>query len=86
MNETTRDLMFSSKSSEWGTPNKFFEKLDKMFNFTLDPCAAEYNAKCAKYYTVNDNGLSKSWRGETVFCNPPYGREIKEWVKKSYEE
>lgn len=24
--------------------------------------------------------------GETVFCNPPYGKEINEWVKKCYEE
>lgn len=24
--------------------------------------------------------------GYTVFCNPPYGRNIKNWVKKSYEE
>lgn len=24
--------------------------------------------------------------GETVFCNPPYGRYIREWVKKAYEE
>jgi site-specific DNA-methyltransferase (adenine-specific) len=21
-----------------------------------------------------------------VFCNPPYGRELKRWVQKSYEE
>jgi len=21
-----------------------------------------------------------------VFCNPPYGREIRKWVKKAYEE
>ena len=24
--------------------------------------------------------------GYTVFVNPPYGREIKDWVKKAYEE
>ena len=24
--------------------------------------------------------------GETVFCNPPYGRELAKWVKKAYEE
>lgn len=27
----------------------------------------------------------QSWDGERVFCNPPYGREIKEWVKKASE-
>ena len=24
--------------------------------------------------------------GHTVFCNPPYGREISKWVKYSYEQ
>lgn len=24
--------------------------------------------------------------GETVFCNPPYGRQIGDWVQKAYEE
>lgn len=24
--------------------------------------------------------------GETVFCNPPYGREIAKWVHKCYSE
>ena len=24
--------------------------------------------------------------GHTVFCNPPYGREIGKWVKYSYEQ
>lgn len=30
--------------------------------------------------------LSKTGGGQTVFCNPPYGRAIKDWVKKSSEE
>ena len=24
--------------------------------------------------------------GYTVYCNPPYGREISKWIKKAYEE
>lgn len=32
------------------------------------------------------DGFNKSWEGEVVFCNPPYGREIGKWVKKCYEE
>lgn len=38
------------------------------------------------HYTAEDDGLSKSWAGEVVFCNPPYGREIKHWVAKCHEE
>ena len=86
MNNSTTQLMFSSKSNEWATPQPFFDKLDEKFNFTLDPCATTKTAKCKKYYTAKDDGLSKSWEGETVFVNPPYGKELKHWVKKAYEE
>jgi len=74
---------FSSKSNEWATPQDFFDILNKEFNFTLDPCATKDNAKCAKYYTQEDDGLAQSWDNEIVFCNPPYGRQIKYWVKKA---
>ena len=80
------ELMFSSKSDEWETPQDLFDKLNKEFNFTLDPCATKDNHKCFKYYTIEDDGLSKDWSGETVFVNPPYGRSIGKWVKKCYEE
>ena len=80
------DLMFSSKTDLWATPQDFFDKLNSEFNFTLDPCSTHENAKCKKHYTKEDNGLLKSWKGETVFCNPPYGRELTKWVEKSYKE
>ena len=78
--------LLSSNSMEWATPQSFFDELNKEFNFTLDPCATDQNAKCRKYFTKNDDGLAQSWRGETVFCNPPYGREIGKWVEKAYNE
>ena len=75
---------FSSATDDWPTPQLFFEALDKEFGFTLDPCSSHENAKCEKHYTRSDNGLLKSWAGETVFMNPPYGSEIKEWMAKAY--
>jgi len=77
--------LFSSKTCEWSTPQEIYDKLNREFHFTLDPCATPDNAKCEHYYTIEDNGLSYSWRGERVFCNPPYGREIGKWVKKAAE-
>lgn len=77
---------FSSNSNEWYTPKDLFDKLDKEFQFTLDPCCTELSALCKKFYTVLDNGLEQDWSGDTVFMNPPYGREIKDWVKKAYIE
>lgn len=74
------------KTDQWETPKDFFDELNKEFNFTLDPCADDKNKKCNKYFTKEQNGLKQTWKNEVVFCNPPYGREIKEWVKKSYIE
>lgn len=79
------DLMFSSKTNEWATPQYLFDELNKEFNFTLDPCATKENAKCKKFFTIEDDGLKQSWDNEIVFCNPPYGRQIKDWVKKASE-
>lgn len=79
-------LMFSSETDLWATPQEFYNTLNNEFGFTLDPCATPENAKCEKYYTIIENGLNQDWQGETVFCNPPYGRVIKVWVKKCYEE
>lgn len=78
--------MFSSKKDQWATPQDFFDVLDREFSFTLDPCADETNHKCNRYFTQEIDGLSQDWGGETVFCNPPYGRDIKKWVKKSRDE
>lgn len=80
------DLMFSSKDMSWTTPIELFRELDKEFHFTLDPCSTHENALCKKHYTIKENGLLQDWGGETVYCNPPYGREVKHWVKKCYEE
>ena len=85
MDTQTQKLMFSSKSNEWETPPEFFDKLNKRFKFTLDPCSTHANHKCAKHYTIEENGLSKSWADETVFVNPPYA-DVGAWVKKAYEE
>ena len=74
----------TSNTDEWATPQAFFDELNKEFNFTLDPCSTKENHKCNKYYTKEDDGLSKDWRNEIVFCNPPYGREIGKWVEKAF--
>lgn len=79
-------VMFSSDSIEWGTPQRLYNPLNNEFHFTLDPCATPENAKCAKFYTRDDDGLKQSWAGEIVFVNPPYGKDIGLWIEKSYRE
>jgi len=78
-----RKAMFSSTSGEWETPIELFQVLDAEFHFTLDACATPRNNKCPCFYS--QDALRLSWLG-TVFCNPPYGREIWQWVAKGYNE
>ena len=63
-----------------------FDELNEEFHFTLDPAANEENNKCETFFTKEQNGLTCLWGGHTVFCNPPYGREIGKWVQKAWEE
>lgn len=78
------DVMFSSATDMWATPPQdFFDKLNDEFHFTLDPCATIESAKCKRFYTMAEDGLKQDWKGETVFCNPPYGRAIYDWVKNA---
>lgn len=79
------NVHFSSKTPEWATPQDFFDALNAEFHFTLDTAATPENAKCKRYFTKESDGLAHSWDNETVFCNPPYGREIGKWVKKGSE-
>lgn len=77
------DVMFSSKTDQWATPQDFFDKLNEEFRFTLDVCADPDNAKCEQFYTKEQDGLSQPWTG-VCWCNPPYGREIGSWVRKAF--
>ena len=76
----------SSKTDNWATPQDFFDNLNEEFHFTLDPCANEENHKCDLFFTKEQDGLTKDWGGHVVFCNPPYGKEIANWVRYSYEQ
>ena len=76
-----RDLMFSSKSDEWATPQSIFEELNNEFGFDLDPCATEENHKTPHYFTKEDDGLSQKWGGvssllqSSILADREMGRE-----------
>ena len=71
-----------SNRMDWETPTDLFSKLDDEFHFTLDAASRATKHKCQKYYTAEDSAFDHEWGGETVFCNPPYGRSVAEWVRK----
>lgn len=79
-------MLRANEKDDWETPQDLFDELDEEFHFTLDAASSDLNAKCEKHYTIEDDGLSQSWEGNNVFLNPPYGRTMKDWMRKAYEE
>ena len=77
------EILFSSDSDEWSTPQWLYDMLNEEFHFTLDPCATEQNKKCEKFFAQEQDGLAQDWSGEVVFCNPPYSK-IRDWVEKGF--
>lgn len=75
---------FSSKTDLWYTPDDFYQKYNNVYKFETDVCATHENAKCKNYFTQEVDGLSQDWKG-VCWMNPPYGRTIKDWMKKAYE-
>jgi phage N-6-adenine-methyltransferase len=68
-----------------GTDQAFFDSLSERFGgFTLDVAAAEHNAKCERFFTVEDDGLQQQWSGR-IWCNPPYS-DCGAWVRKAWHE
>lgn len=80
-----QSVFFTSKTNKWETPQWLFDRLNRIFEFEIDVCADESNHKCAVYYTEEDDGLKQDWHGKKVWCNPPYGRQIQQWVAKAAE-
>lgn len=81
---TINQGLMTSNTDLWSTPRDFFDDYNAIYHFDVDVCATAENALCAKFYSPEDNGLSKEWHG-VCWMNPPYGREIGKWMKKAYE-
>ena len=68
MNKT----LFSTGKNDWETPQELFDLLNIYYRFTIDACATRANAKCARFFSPEEDSLTQDWGGETVWCNPPY--------------
>lgn len=83
--EPTNDL------DDYGTPPWLFDILSREFRFTLDACATRENTMVPRnFITPAQDALRTSWmsrsRGGAVWCNPPYGWRLRDWMRKAYAE
>lgn len=64
--------MGPGKTDEWYTPSHIFVALD--IEFDLDPCHPKLPTcvPTKKFFTKEDDGLSREWNG-LVWMNPPFG-------------
>lgn len=68
-------ILYSSENEVWETPQDLFNRLNDEFHFDIDVCATPENAKCSKFFSPLDDGLSHDWQG-VCWMNPPYGKKI----------
>lgn len=79
------DVTFEGNTStgkdEWLTPPELIKKLGA---FDLDPCSPVKRPwdTAKNHFNVKDDGLKQAWFGR-VWCNPPYGRGVSDWLDKS---
>ena len=66
--------LFSSASSHWSTPIDVYSALVSEFALDTDPCPLH-----------GTDGLSRPWTGRRIYCNPPYGRGVADWISKGLE-
>ncbi len=53
---------------------------------TFDVAASDHNAKAPDYFTLEDDGLAQDWPCGVLWCNPPFGNELVDWLKKATDE
>jgi phage N-6-adenine-methyltransferase len=74
---------FRTSDDEYGSPQALFDHYNKRFKFTLDVASTPALAKCRKFFSKEQDGLTQEWRG-VCWMNPPYS-QLGKWVKKAYE-
>jgi len=79
----------NSGNNEWYTPPEYIEAARTVLEtIDLDPASSEVAnqfVKAEKFYTIEDDGLSKEWNGR-VWMNPPYAaRLVEKFTKKLYQ-
>ena len=88
--------MRTSLDDTWTTPRDFFDKLNVEFDFGLDAAALQNSTLVPDNWYGPDHpdpaardALRIDWnhnsRGKPIWLNPPYGRVIKDWMRKASE-
>lgn len=80
----------NSGNNEWYTPKKYVDAARRVLGgIDLDPASCAYaneTVQAERFYSVEDDGLTKEWRGR-VWMNPPYNAEsVVKFTEKFVDE
>lgn len=85
----------SCQSTHWYTPPHIVDAVKRYFGgvIDLDPATTEDNPVGALIIRTSESprdmdGLTTGWCGgyDSVYVNPPYGRETRKWIEKISQE
>jgi site-specific DNA-methyltransferase (adenine-specific) len=84
------NVMLKSSNNDRCTPDNLLVLVREVFNgpIDLDPCDNPHShtkAKKSFYGGPTDSGLVRLWSGK-VYCNPPYGRKLPQWVDRVIDQ
>lgn len=70
----------NSGENEWYTPREYIQAAwDVLGHIELDPASSEVanrTVQAERYFTKEDDALSKDWNADTVWMNPPYSGDL----------
>lgn len=86
-----------SLDDTWATPRDYYKKVAQEFDFKLDAAALQSSTLVeGNWYgpdhpdEARQDAFTRDWtkdsEGGIVWLNPPYGKTIKQWMKKAYDE
>jgi len=81
---TVRADRGSGFRTDWRTPPDLFAAWHARFRFTVDAAASD-DMLFPRWWGEADDALTLSWAGERVYCNPPYGPHLGDWIRKAAE-